>query len=446
MKQKNVILMVIAVGCGLAAAVLTAKMGSAPKVEMQTVVVAAKDLNTGTMVTKDNVAKLFKPAERPKAGLPKEFVVNPEDLIGKRLLRTLRADDIVNPADVKAGSAVVFEEGKHIMSLPMTAPKAAGGYVGPGSRVDVLASLNDGDSHKVFTLLTDMHVLAVNGQQDNVKQDRFQDMSMVSFAVDQDQALLITLAKQRNCSLELLLRHPSIPVDPSYDIAKVRKILEDSKKKQEFQGSEGGKGAEGVKQTSDVQPTETTVPMVRVFVAKENIDPNTEITPELLAQFEPKNMPQGEAEALGVCTNLAQHFGTFKVLKYGVAKGLPVVNAAIGPQPLKAVAPPEEFAVPKPAPVDEKKLVVEKTEVAPMPRMISPPPARTREVALHTNKGTVVHRYIEVRPFSEEWRLVGVNEPGGAPVPPSALNVPPAEADPKMPDPKAVPPAPSNIE
>jgi Flp pilus assembly protein CpaB len=456
MKQKNVILMVIAVGCGLGAAVLTARMNSTPKIEMVKVAVAGKDLTTGTMVTKDNVAKLFKLDDRPKTGLPKEFLVSLDDLVGKRLVRALRADDVVNPADVRAGSAVIFEENKHIMSLPMTAPKAAGGYVGPGSRVDVLASLNDGDSHKVFTLLTDMHVLAVNGQQDLNKQDRFHDMNMVSFAVDQDQALLIALAKQRNCSLELLLRHPNIPVNPNYDIAKVRKILEDSKKKQEFVGSEKGGDDKGVAQKSDVVPTEVKVPMVRVYYAKENIDPNTEITPELLAQFEQRDMPQGEAEALGVCTNLAQHFGSFKVLKYGVAKGLPIVNAAIGPQPLKATAPPEEFSLPKPGPKTDDgtgTTVVERTEVAPMPREVKPPAPRTKEVALHTTNGTIIHRYIEIRPFSEEWKLVATVKPGGAPALATELVPPPPMPTPSGPGgstpptgPNANPPVSPNID
>ena len=50
MKQKNVILMVVAVGCGLVAAFLTTQINAKPKVEQVEVVVALKDLPVGTVI------------------------------------------------------------------------------------------------------------------------------------------------------------------------------------------------------------------------------------------------------------------------------------------------------------------------------------------------------------------------------------------------------------
>ena len=54
MKQKNLILMVVAVGCGLVAAFLTTQINAKPKVEKVEVLVAAKDLPVGTMFTKED--------------------------------------------------------------------------------------------------------------------------------------------------------------------------------------------------------------------------------------------------------------------------------------------------------------------------------------------------------------------------------------------------------
>ncbi len=55
MKQKNLILMVVAVGCGLVAAFLTTQINAKPKVEKIAVWVAAKDLPVGTVFTKAEI-------------------------------------------------------------------------------------------------------------------------------------------------------------------------------------------------------------------------------------------------------------------------------------------------------------------------------------------------------------------------------------------------------
>ena len=53
----------------------------------------------------------------------------------------------------------------------------------------------------------------------------------MSFAVTQEQALLLSLAKSRGCHLELLLRHPGKPLDKEYDIKKIKQLLEDQKQR-----------------------------------------------------------------------------------------------------------------------------------------------------------------------------------------------------------------------
>src|SRR6185312_5156657 len=87
MKQKNVILMVVAVGCGLVAAFLTSQMSAKGQVEQGEVVVAAKDLPVGTMITRDDLKdeKVVKIKKVPKDGLPPQVVMNKDDLIDKRL-------------------------------------------------------------------------------------------------------------------------------------------------------------------------------------------------------------------------------------------------------------------------------------------------------------------------------------------------------------------------
>ena len=60
MKQKNIVLMVVAVGCGLVAAFLTSQMSAKPAVEKVDVIVAAKDLPVGSQLTREDLKTAIK--------------------------------------------------------------------------------------------------------------------------------------------------------------------------------------------------------------------------------------------------------------------------------------------------------------------------------------------------------------------------------------------------
>ena len=401
MKQKNLVLMGIAVACGLAAAVLTSQMGNAPPIEEIEVLVAKKDLTTGTAFTKENIEDLTVVNKMPKTAIPSEakIVLKKEDLFGKRLSRATHAGEYFNVADVNIKTQILFEPGQDIMSLPMTAAKAAAGFVGPGSKVDILASVTDGTKREVFTLLPDMHVLAVDAEQDLTKQQVFPEMRTVSFAVNVKQAMLITLANQRNANLELLLRHPDAP-KREYDIDKTLHKLK-------FFGDKEPTGL-------DVTPTEKDDPKVKVYIAKETIPAETLIDDELIAsKFELVEKPAEHYK--NACHDLKAHVGNFKAFTTGIAKDAYVMNSMIGAQTLSRGmnTPPPDVDIVKlpPKKVADPEVVI---EVAPLPHLYIPPvpPApRVRDVALHTPQGTVVHRYQETGIGTEEWRLIAVLSP-----------------------------------
>ncbi|MCE9560828.1 MAG: hypothetical protein K8U57_02115 [Planctomycetes bacterium] len=94
----------------------------------------------------------------------------------------------------------------------ITIPKPFwGGFVMPGSRVDILAVHGEGKKREVFTLLPEMQVFAVKEQQDPTAKSGFLDVTLVSFAMSDKQALLIALATEHDCYLELVLRKPDVP-------------------------------------------------------------------------------------------------------------------------------------------------------------------------------------------------------------------------------------------
>jgi Flp pilus assembly protein CpaB len=113
MKQKNVILMVVAVGCGLVAAFLTSQMSAKSNVEQVEVLVAAKDLPVGTTLTREDLSndKMVKIRKMPKDGLPPAYVISREELIDKRLSRPVRAEETFNPQDLLKGGAITLPRG-----------------------------------------------------------------------------------------------------------------------------------------------------------------------------------------------------------------------------------------------------------------------------------------------------------------------------------------------
>jgi len=194
--------------------------------KMVEVVVAAKDLNLGTAFTADNIDQLTTTKRVPKAALPKDYVASKQDLIDKRLYRAAHQGESFKVTDVKSQSHLSFVGGRDIMSIPIGhVPQNV--HIGPGCRVDIIAVFVEGPRREVFTLLPDMHVLAVNGAGDG-SEKRDPNYDLMSFAMEEKQAQLIALANQANCSVELMLRHPDSPkreFDYDQTFARVKELV-----------------------------------------------------------------------------------------------------------------------------------------------------------------------------------------------------------------------------
>lgn len=405
MKQKNLILMVVAVGCGLVAAFLTTQINAKPKVEMIEVLVAARDLPVGTTLAPAELEKLVETKPMAKDVLPPQFVTTREELVGKRLSRPVLKGETFSSAALSKGPVVTLPPGKDLYSLAMNARDGAGGFVGPGSKVDILAALMLGNQLKTFPLLVDMHVVAVNQALSyEPGKSGFPDMSMISLAVDQEEALLLSLAEKRGCTLKLLLRREGKPKDKEYNMAAVRKLLEDSKHPATSRTTEDRNGGE----SGDVPPVPAigAVPtekkekdMVKVWIAKANIESNTTLTADLIKEkFAQEERPREYAE--GACADVAEYHT--KALVHGISKGQYLTYFMLGEQG------------PKPAPQDlgianlPKGGPSSNPQPRPQPK-VEVKPRATRDIALHTPSGSVVFRYMEMKPG--EWKLLGTLTP-----------------------------------
>jgi len=112
------------------------------------------------------------------------------------------------------------------MSLQIGSAKVEAESVGPGSRVNILARYVEGTERQVFTLLPDVPVLSIQHGGGPA------DKTEVSFAVDERQALLVTLASKTNCTFDLVLRRPDSP-KLEYDYCKTLARLQELKKRQD---------------------------------------------------------------------------------------------------------------------------------------------------------------------------------------------------------------------
>lgn len=86
--------------------------------------------------------------------------------------------------------------GRSIVNLRLHVVMSPAGYIGPGTRIDVLAAKRFGKQVGVFPLILDATVVEVDRDE------------TTSISVDRTQGLLIELALLRGCELSALLRNP----------------------------------------------------------------------------------------------------------------------------------------------------------------------------------------------------------------------------------------------
>jgi Flp pilus assembly protein CpaB len=192
-----------------------------PAAEMVEILVATKDLPVGTVIPGAEFPNLAVRKPVPRDGLPPDFVTDEADLVEKRLKRpVLKGEAFSRVALVRSPRLVPLGD-LDIMSLRVSSEGA--GFVGPGSRVDIIASVRRGERAEAFPLLEDVLVAAVDTMFDSRQVGQLSHT--VSFAVDQERALLLTLAKQRGCRLELLLRAPGKPTKMTGEEYKKRRMF-----------------------------------------------------------------------------------------------------------------------------------------------------------------------------------------------------------------------------
>jgi pilus assembly protein CpaB len=190
-------------------------------VQMATVVVAARDVPAGTMLTSDDVKAVTWPASSRVATSFEKL----EDVVGRGTVDILRENEPLTAAKLAAkgagaGLQPTIPEGMRAISIRVNEIIGVAGFVTPGSRVDVLVTLDDQANMRKQTMtrvvVSNVQVLTAGTRYD---QDKSREdgkpipTSVVTLMVTPDDAERVALA-QNEGKINLTLRNP-LDVQPT---------------------------------------------------------------------------------------------------------------------------------------------------------------------------------------------------------------------------------------
>ena len=218
MRTKSIVLLILALGCGLVASIGISQIieqnknpGSAP-VETEAILVAMKPIAGQEQLKSDNI----KLEQWPKKLIPKGALTRIEDVEGRRIKYSIAPGEpilqnkLVGEQDKRA--TVEVPPGYRLVAVHADAVSAVGNLVQPGDRVDVLVYLKNFHGPQqagATTILQDIKVFAVNDQW-RPADDKGTDavaVKNVALLVTPEQAEKVTLATELG-KVKLVLRSP----------------------------------------------------------------------------------------------------------------------------------------------------------------------------------------------------------------------------------------------
>jgi pilus assembly protein CpaB len=183
------------------------------------VVVAASDLDVGAELTREEIRIIDWPANAVPAGA----FSDPKDVIGRGIVLPVIQNEPILPmklASPEAGSGLppAIPPGLRAVSVRVNEVIGVAGYVLPGTRVDVVATVNPSGQGGDITskvVLTNVQVLAAGTKIDReTDKNKPIPVSVVTLLVDPEEAERLTLASTEG-KIQLALRNPLDKATPS---------------------------------------------------------------------------------------------------------------------------------------------------------------------------------------------------------------------------------------
>jgi len=191
---------------------MTSRAGSRSgnkKVQMVEVVVAAQPLGVGVQIKPGDV-KLVRVA---RDSVPSGSFSKIEEVVGRPVVSNILLDEPVNAARLAErgtgfGLAPAIPAGMRAVAVKVNEVVGVAGFVFPGMRVDVLATVRPpGDSGaRISTILQNVPVLSAGQQIQPDSSGRAVNVPVVTLLVSPDQAEILTLAGNEG-RIQLVLRN-----------------------------------------------------------------------------------------------------------------------------------------------------------------------------------------------------------------------------------------------
>ncbi|MFO0867290.1 MAG: Flp pilus assembly protein CpaB [Gemmataceae bacterium] len=341
MKPKTMILMVVAVTCGLGASYMTSKLLAERKVEVEKVrfLVLRKPVSLGDSIK--NPDEYVEDKEVAKDTEPKGAIADRDLLKGKVMKRSLRVGDHLTLEDLlsdkDSGIQAHLPPGFKAVGVRVNPETIAGGFASlPNSRVDIFWTCRRATDKDTFAkvLLEDVLVIAADANAVRPENGQAMPASVVSLALNTEDALKLSLAKE-NGTISLVLRKFNDKVRSDINQVNVEALRNDNVHKS-GDVKEDGTGSTDIA----VAPTNPTVKLPEMPKA----------APKIVAKAEP--VIDTTTHVLKIVEGDKQRHVQYQLDKDGQVVNTGVTRSELGnpPRPEADVQPaPSASAVPQEA-------------------------------------------------------------------------------------------------
>lgn len=218
MRNRATLLILLALVAGVLAAILAFTFLRSPQAPAAIqasdasapVVVAARDLDVGETLAPEDV----KVIEWPGGATPAGYAQTPDEVVGRGVVQSIHTNEPVLPfklaaADLGRGLSMLVPEGMRAVSVPVDDVVAVAGWVRPGTRVDVIVTLDrQGSQGEQMTqiVLQNVEVLGADRVIAQDEEGEAVETEFVTLLVSPEDAEKVALAKN-NGRLHLALRN-----------------------------------------------------------------------------------------------------------------------------------------------------------------------------------------------------------------------------------------------
>ena len=167
MRAKSLVLLVIAIGCGVIASVAVSQVvleqKDQPSVQTVGIVLATKNISAASKLTADSLKIVQWPSDR----VPPGAVIDQALVEGKFAKQPIYANEpIIEVKLANKGKEVIIPDGFRVFDIVVRDETGGSGYLAPGDRVDVFGFFEKGQrisASRTIKVLENIEVLMVDG-------------------------------------------------------------------------------------------------------------------------------------------------------------------------------------------------------------------------------------------------------------------------------------------